>query len=341
MSLPNALSLTERLRYRSLWKNLRSDFEGELERLETGLRESAKGSRAPVPQAALQLIEAGGKRVRPLLAWLCCSAIGARAQYADPIALAAELTHTATLLHDDVIDDAAQRRGMPAPRILHGNRISVLAGDFLLTRAMEAALKTSREEILRSYNRCLQDMVEGEVVQEEWLFRPDVPEAIYRQIVDCKTAALFAWAAEAGAVMGGADEKTAKALRAFGRGAGVAFQILDDWLDWVGEGAHVGKAVRSDLKEGKPSLAVIYACEMSPAARKWFEANVRRDAPPPSEEEIARLAGELVQCGALDRVRTALETETAAAIASLEALSDTAARARLVRFAKLLLARDK
>lgn len=341
MALPKALSLTERLRYRSLWKNLRSEFRTELARHEAQLQESAKGARAPIPEAALQLIGAGGKRVRPLLAWLSCSAVDARSELADPVALAAELTHAATLLHDDVIDDGAQRRGVPAARILLGNRISILAGDYLLTRALEAVLRSRSEVVLMGYRWMLQTMVEGEVLQQAHLFDPGVSEETYREIIAMKTAALFEWSAEAGAQVAGADEKSIRALAAFGRGSGMAFQILDDWLDWVGEGTIVGKAVRSDLKEGKPSLAVIYGSQESPAVRSWFEEHLRPDAPVPSEEEVARLAGELASCGALGRVREALEKETAAALNELEVLPATAARGRLVRFAQLLLARDR
>ncbi len=341
VSLPSALTLIERLRYRSLWKNLRGEFKGELDRLEEGLRKAVQGAAAPLPEAALGLLGAGGKRVRPLLAWLSAAVVGARPALADPIALAAELTHAATLLHDDVLDDAAQRRGVPAARILHGNRISVLAGDFLLTRALESVLPLRSEEILGSYTACLRQMVEGEVIQQNERFKADVDESVYRDIIARKTAALFAWAAKAGALAGGADAVAAQALERFGLGMGSAFQILDDLLDWVGEGTLVGKAVRGDLKEGKPSLAVIYGCQESKDVRSWFEAHLRPDAPAPAEEEISRLAGQLTTCGALARVREALQVETARAVSALDALADTPQRSRLSRFAGLLLAREK
>jgi octaprenyl-diphosphate synthase len=341
VAIANAMTLTERLRHRSLWKTLRSEFASDLVRLEEQLRASAMDSRAPVPDAVLNLLQAGGKRVRPLLAWLACNAVGARSELADPVAVAAELTHAATLLHDDVLDEGEQRRGVPASRILYGNRISILGGDFLLTRVLEALLRTGDQSLMHSYRIMLQKAVEGEVIQHESRFDVNVSEAVYREIVELKTAALFTWTAEAGAVIGGADPQTTAALAAFGRGMGIAFQILDDWLDWVGEGSIVGKAVRSDLKEGKPSLAVIYGCQMEPEIRAWFRTHVRDDAPEPGADEIARLAGKLAACGAIGRVRRKLEEETAAAVRRLEILPSTAARDRLVRFAQLLVARDR
>lgn len=340
MSLPKAMTLTERLRYRSLWKNLRAEFSGELARLEDNLSVACQGAHAPLPEAAAQLVEAGGKRVRPLLAWLSCTAVGADASVADPVALAAELTHAATLLHDDVLDEGEVRRGKPASRILHGNRISILAGDFLLTRALGGVFATRNFEICDSYQFMLQNMVEGEVLQQEHRFDLATNEEVYEKIVELKTAALFAWSAKAGAMAAGADETTTRALEKFGHGSGIAFQVLDDWLDWVGEGTLVGKAVLSDLKEGKPSLAVIYGCEMSEEVSRWFESHLKDDRPPPSDKEVGRLAGMLAECGALARVRGRLESATFGAIEELEVLPASPARDRLVRFARLLLARD-
>lgn len=341
MALPKAMTLTERLRYRSLWKRLRGEFSGELARLEDALRENCAGIRRPLPEAARQLIDSGGKRVRPLLAWLSASALGARPELADPVALAAELTHAATLLHDDVLDEGVTRRGVPAARVLHGNRIAILAGDFLLTRALEAVRVGGESQVMGDYLGALQHMVEGEVLQQQSRFDLGVTEETYREIVSLKTAALFAWSARAGGALAGGDGATVDALERFGRRIGSAFQILDDWLDWVGEGAVVGKAVRSDLREGKPSLAVIYGCEMSEPVRRWFTDHLREDAPYPDEKEVARLAGELASCGALARVREALESETAAALAELEVLPDSLARSQLARFARLLVARDR
>lgn len=340
MALPKAMTLTERLRYRSLWKNLRGEFSDELSRLETNLSESCRGAHAPLPEAALQLIEAGGKRVRPLLAWLSCTAIGADAKVADPVALAAELTHAATLLHDDVLDEGEVRRGKEATRILHGNRISILAGDLLLTRALGAVFSTENFDICHTYQHMLQRMVEGEVLQQEHRFDLSTNEEVYEKIVELKTAALFGWSARAGAMAAGGDEATVNALEKFGHASGIAFQVLDDWLDWVGEGTLVGKAVLSDLKEGKPSLAVIYGCRMSDEVARWFESHLKDDRPPPSDKEVGRLAGMLADCGALAKVRERLETETYGAIQELEVLPATPARDRLVRFARLLLARD-
>jgi octaprenyl-diphosphate synthase len=320
------------------WEDVHREYRSELAVLQEGLRTAAQGS--AVSSAVTHLLGAGGKRVRPLLSWLCAQAVGGSAAEVAPIALASELLHGATLLHDDVLDDAAQRRGVPAARILFGNRLSILAGDLLMTRALEIVAGLARPALVVSFSRCLADLVEGEVLQDEHCFRADVGETVYRRIVELKTASLFGWTAEAATEVAGADHRTVAAFGRFGRGIGAAFQMLDDWLDWRGQPALVGKAVRADLKEGKPSLAVIYGVQTSARVRAWLRDHLRADAPAPTDEAVNDLGAELAQCGALERVREVVGAEVTRAVTALPRTAAPAAADRLALFAELLVGRD-
>ncbi|PYQ17790.1 MAG: octaprenyl-diphosphate synthase, partial [Acidobacteria bacterium] len=203
------------------WDEVQAAYRTELDRLHEGLRASVEGT--PLCPVAMQLIAAGGKRVRPLLGWISCAAVGGDTERVAGVALASELSHAATLLHDDVLDDSAERRGVPAARILYGNQLSVLAGDFLLSRALEVVARTHSQPLLLAYCHCLEELICGEVMQHENCFRADVTEAVYRRIIELKTASLFAWTAQGAARLAGADEELSAAFERFGRGLGLAF----------------------------------------------------------------------------------------------------------------------
>ncbi|MGA7122022.1 MAG: polyprenyl synthetase family protein, partial [Polyangiaceae bacterium] len=232
--------------------------ESELARL---VREGA----SPATDSATHLLEAGGKRVRPLTVLLSAACFGPVPAVARELAVVSELIHLATLLHDDVIDDGQERRGREAPRRLWGNAVSVLAGDLLLTHALERTAAAAVPGVLTDLFATLRRLVDGEVVQLRGRRRLDVGEDVYFRIVHDKTAALFIWAARAGATVAAAPAEAAQALGEFGAHVGVAFQLVDDVLDYDGDPRVTGKALLVDLAEGKLTLPLIRALAARPA----------------------------------------------------------------------------
>ena len=192
---------------------------------------------SPATNAAADLLEAGGKRVRPMTVLLSAACFGAATGRVRDLAVVAELVHLATLLHDDVIDDGQERRGCPAPRRVWGNAVSVLAGDLLLTHALERTALAGLPAVLADLFVTLRRLVDGEIVQLRGRANLDVREEVYFRIVRDKTASLFQWAARAGARAAGAPDDAVAALGDFGVHLGVAFQLLDDVLE-IGR-AHV------------------------------------------------------------------------------------------------------
>lgn len=226
--------------------------------LEALAREACEGP-APLDQAALHLVGAGGKRIRPLTTLLVSRACGGSAERAVPLAAAAEIIHSATLLHDDVIDDGLERRGRPASRVLWGNRISVLAGDLLLTSALELVQKADVEGAMTDTLATMQALIAGEAAQIEARGRDDIGIDGYLRIARGKTASLFACACRFGARAANASADVIEASGRFGERVGIAFQIVDDTLDIEGIPHEVGKQLSRDIAEGKTTLPLALA----------------------------------------------------------------------------------
>lgn len=203
----------------------------------------------------------GGKRLRPALLLLSSRLFGNATDCARRLAAVVEMIHTATLVHDDVIDVARTRRGRPSTNVVWGNHISVLAGDWLYMQAFQVALRERNFHILDLLISLTQMMVEGELIQLERLHRIDVTEADYMELVDRKTASLFSACACLGAVAGGADDRAESKLGDFAWNLGMAFQMVDDILDFTSSEKILGKPSGNDLREGKVTLPMIYALE--------------------------------------------------------------------------------
>jgi octaprenyl-diphosphate synthase len=299
----------------------------------------AAAARAPreLSPAARDLVRAGGKRVRPLLVLLAsrAAAPGRRARGRLALALVSELVHSATLLHDDVIDDGLTRRGQPAPRVAYGNGVSVLAGDWLLAASLDLALRSRAPGAVEALVRTLRELVEGEARQiglrGSAAFTPE--DAL--EIARLKTGALFAFCGEAGALAARAPEPVRRALREFGQRAGSAFQIADDLLDFEADAATLGKAVLADVAEGKPSLPLAIALKRLPALRKEL-AELLGDA---TEDRRRAFALRLGQTGALGAARRIAEKERDAALEALEAVPESPTRELLAQVARVLLSR--
>jgi octaprenyl-diphosphate synthase len=289
---------------------------------------------SPATESAAHLLEAGGKRVRPLTVLLSAACFGAPPPSARDLAVVAELVHLATLLHDDVIDDGQERRGRPTPRRIWGNAVSVLAGDLLLTHALERTSAAAPGPVLADLFATLRRLVDGEVVQLRGRMHLDPREEIYFRIVRDKTASLFSWAARAGATIAGASGEAANALGDYGTHLGVAFQLVDDVLDYAGDPRATGKALLGDLTEGKLTLPLIRTLAAQPGLAGDVEAVRTGDA-----QAAQRLAEAVRSSGTCEGVRMLAREETARALASLETLPPSAARELLGGVARELASR--
>ncbi len=305
-------------------------------RVEAALPRAADGGPGLASRAASHLLQAGGKRVRPLLVVLASRAAGGETSTAEEkLAEAAELVHAATLLHDDVLDDGRTRRGLPAARILWGNAASVLGGDFLLVHALELAASTAVAGALDDLLGVVHRMIEGEALQLAHRGRADLDRAGYLSVVDGKTASLFAWCGRAGARLAGSPH--IGALGDYGRHLGRAFQIVDDVLDVEGDPRALGKSVLGDLREGKLTLPVLYALEERPALRARLSECVDADDNHPVAFEVADAVAET---GAAERARADARQETSQALAALSALDDGLCKEALGMIARELCKRE-
>ena len=253
-----------------------------------------------VPELARYLIEAGGKRLRPMLtiaaAQLCGKQSGAEINYAAAV----EFMHNATLLHDDVVDDSDMRRGRPAARKVWGNPASVLVGDFLLGQAFLMMVEAGDLDALATLARAATVIAEGEVFQLAKARDLSTTPAEYEQVIRAKTATLFEAAAEVGAIAGGGDAVSRKALHDYGLELGLAFQLVDDVLDYRGERGTLGKNTGDDLREGKMTLPVILAIEEANPGEREIIANTLGN-PDASDTALAQIVSIFDRHRSLDR----------------------------------------
>lgn len=241
-------------------ERLQDMLASDLTATEALLTERAKSPVDVIPDLSGYIVSAGGKRLRPMITLAAAHACGGTNPGTHALATAVEFIHTATLLHDDVVDDSDLRRGKKAAKNVWGNNASILVGDFLFARAFTLMVETGSLEILRILSDASSVIAEGEVHQLAAASRTDLPTEEYLAIIEAKTAALFEAAAEAGALSAGpGGEPHAAALAAYGKNLGLAFQIIDDALDYGGTTSVIGKAVGDDFREGKSTLPVIIA----------------------------------------------------------------------------------
>lgn len=251
--------------YDSLMNTIAPDMEG-VNRI---IREQLHSNVPFINQVAEYLINAGGKRIRPVLVLLMARAFGYQGTQHQMLAAMIEFIHTATLLHDDVVDEADLRRGKSSANALFGNAASVLVGDFLYTRAFQMIVAVNDMRVLPVLSDATNLIAEGEVMQLVNVRNPDIDEKRYMEVIYAKTAKLFEVSAVLGALIANAPEKEIMAAANYGRSLGIAFQLVDDLLDYAGETDVLGKTVGNDLKEGKMTLPLIFL--MSHA-----EENVRK-----------------------------------------------------------------
>ncbi len=251
-----------------------------------------------IPELAGHLIAGGGKRMRPMLTLACARLLDYPGTRHHTLAAAVEFIHTATLLHDDVVDGSGQRRGKATANLIWGNSASVLVGDFLFSRSFELMVEDGSLRVLRILSHASAVIAEGEVDQLTAQRRIETTEQHYLSIIGAKTAALFAAACRIAAVVAERDEAVEEALDAYGRNLGIAFQLVDDAIDYASDGATMGKDVGDDFRDGKVTLPVILAHARGDEAdrRFWRDAIEGRRT---SDADLARAQGLIEATGAL------------------------------------------
>jgi len=323
----------------------------DLALVEEEIAGQSQGAIEPVAEISSYLREGGGKRLRPALLLLSAGASGYRGESAIHLGAVVEMIHSATLVHDDVIDGAETRRGRPSTNARWGNHMSVLAGDWLYMQSFEMALRERNFAVLDILIDLTQNMVEGELLQLACLGRIDLTEAEAIDLAYRKTACLFSGCARLGAVLGKQPKHIEEALAEYGRNAGLAFQLVDDLLDFTASLEKLGKPVLSDLKEGKVTLPLIFALQNGASA-----ADGNGNGHPASEgrkliarvleergflsvhpDQIAKLVRET---GALDRAANLARDYVNRAKACLDELPDTEYRRALRAVPDFILERE-
>ncbi len=291
-----------------------------------------------IPAVTAHLIEAGGKRLRPMLVLASARLLGYEGAHHVDLAAVVEFIHTATLLHDDVVDESRQRRGRPTANLLWDNKSSVLVGDYLFARAFQLMVRTESLRVLDILSDAAATIAEGEVLQLVAARDLATTEATYLKVIRGKTAALFAAACRAGGVIAGATPAQEAALGTFGDALGIAFQIIDDLLDVEG-GAQIGKNRGDDLREGKMTLPVIRAvARATPEERLFWERTVGRGEV--SGEDVARAREVMEAHGAIEAARAEAEAWAARARDALGALPPHPLRDLLGDLAGYVVARE-
>ena len=245
-------------------------IKGDLDRVNTLILERMHSSVALIPQLAGHIIAAGGKRLRPMLTLASARLCGYRGERHVALAAAVEFIHTATLLHDDVVDDSDLRRGLATANAVWGNKSSVLVGDFLFSRAFQLMVEDGSLEVLAILSDASAIIAEGEVLQLVTSNDTETLEESYLAVIQAKTAQLFAAASRIGAVLSDRPPAEEQALEAYGRNLGIAFQLVDDMLDYSAHQAELGKTVGDDFREGKITLPVVLALRQAGEVERAF-----------------------------------------------------------------------
>jgi octaprenyl-diphosphate synthase len=290
-----------------------------------------------VGTVAQYIIAAGGKRLRPALLLLCCGALGYRGAQRFNMAAVVEFIHTATLLHDDVVDESLLRRGNATANAKFGNPASVLVGDFLYSRAFQMMVEAQSMQIMQVLADATNVIAEGEVMQLMNMHNAALDEAGYLQVIRSKTAKLFEASARVGALLSGATEMQESACAEYGQALGTAFQVIDDVLDYHGDSAVLGKNLGDDLREGKATLPLIAAMQCGNAVET---ATIRNAIEAGDISKLDEIASIVKRTGALDVARQAALQEASRAIDAAKRLPDGSHRDCLVELASQLLERD-
>jgi octaprenyl-diphosphate synthase len=290
-----------------------------------------------VAQVSRYIISAGGKRLRPALLLLACGALGYQGEQRFNLAAVVEFIHTATLLHDDVVDDSALRRGNATANETFGNPASVLVGDFLYSRAFQMMVDAKNMRIMQVLADATNVIAEGEVLQLMNMHNASLDEAGYLQVIRSKTAKLFEASARVGAILAGADAAMEDACANYGNALGTAFQVIDDVLDYDGDTAVMGKSLGDDLREGKATLPLIAAMQRGTQSERALIQSAIENGSVTELDAVIRIVR---QTGSLDVARHAAALEAERAMAQARRLPAGVYANSLVELAALSLGRQ-
>ncbi len=281
---------------------IREPIAADLEAVDAVIRRRLVSEVALVRTIAEYIIASGGKRLRPALLLLAANAVGANGPVRHELAAVIEFIHTATLLHDDVVDESSLRRGRRTANAEFGNAASVLVGDFLYSRAFQMMVSVGNTRVMQVLSEATNVIAEGEVLQLLNVHDPDTDESAYLRVIRYKTAKLFEAATQVGAILGNAPAALEQALADYGMHLGTAFQVIDDVLDYSGELSVTGKNIGDDLAEGKPTLPLIHAMRMGNADER---ALMRRAIEAGGKADLEAVVAAINRTGALEYARIA------------------------------------
>ena len=303
------------------------------------IRTRMESRHAPrIPEVTAHLVEAGGKRLRPLLTIAAARLLGYEGTHHQLLAATVEFIHTATLLHDDVVDESRQRRGRPTANLLWDNKSSVLVGDYLFARSFQLMTETGNMRVMSILSNASAVIAEGEVLQLTAAQDLRTTEEIYLQVVRGKTAALFSAATEVGGVIAGGTDAQVQALYDYGDALGIAFQIVDDILDYSGATETIGKNVGDDFRERKLTLPVIKAVARADAdERAFWQRTIEKGDQ--QDGDLERAMAILGRHGAIDAARADALAWAARGRSALEALPEGEIRGLLAELAEFVVAR--
>ncbi|WP_416694558.1 polyprenyl synthetase family protein [Candidatus Pseudothioglobus sp. Uisw_050_01] len=290
-----------------------------------------------ISQMSQYIINSGGKRIRPLLLLLCARATNYKSDNHHSMAVVIELIHTATLLHDDVVDNSSIRRGHETANELWGNAPSVLVGDFLYSRAFEIMVEPNSMEIMKILSKATNQISEGEVLQLLSIKNANVSQTEYFEVIERKTACLFKAACQIAGILAESNKNVINGLGSFGKHLGNAFQIIDDTLDYESNSSVIGKEVGDDLSEGKVTLPMIYALENTKGAEKATLSNAITNADSSNIDNIVNI---LLSVNAFEYCRKVAKNESTKALKFLEVIPNSEYRSALQLLCELSINRN-
>ena len=315
-------------------------YRGELEGVEDQVRKNLDSSVALVNTVAGHILSSGGKRIRPLLLLLSARLCGYAGKEDLILGSLVEFIHTATLLHDDVVDDADLRRGRRTARRVWGNQISILVGDYLYSRAICQIVDFRNQSINEALSEACRKMAEGEVLQLYYNGNPLMPETEYLRIIEHKTAGLIAASCKIGSIVGGATEDQQDSLFRFGQRLGIAFQLADDTLDYAANGDRLGKTLGQDLRQGKATLPLLHLLQHCADQDRQMITD-RMETRTLSEEDLRRILNLMREYGSIVYAMDRAQAFVAAAKRDLDMFEDGTPKRALAIAADYMVTRDQ
>jgi octaprenyl-diphosphate synthase len=317
---------------------IRALSSDDMQAVNTLIQEQVDSDVALINQLGFYIVNSGGKRLRPLLTVLSARAMGIENNEHHTLAAIVEFIHTATLLHDDVVDESTMRRGRETANAVFGNQASVLVGDFLYTRSFQMMVSLKRMRVMQILSEATNQIAEGEVLQLMNCNDANTTEARYFDVIYGKTARLFEAATQLAAVLTDQSEAIEHAMQEYGKHLGTAFQLADDLLDYMADSEEMGKNAGDDLAEGKPTLPLLYAMWH---AQNDDDKTLIRDAIEQSNglAHLTRIQGIMEATGALDYTRQCAQNEVDMAIASLASIPDSQYKDALIALAHISIER--